>query len=769
LRPYTVKFEIHNEPNHASGAEGWGASDDEAHAFRSWYMRVLGDLKKACPWAKFGFPGLALNHPHRDLAWLAICQDAVQASDWLGCHCYWQYDNMFSENWGTRFKLYHQRFPDKPIEITEFGDSTPNRSRDEIAFQYIRYYAELNQYAYLGSASAFIASSPDPGWAGFVWRKESGEVLPVVDAVGNMERKPVDVKPAPTPEPSPRERKFPETGKTVKGKFLEFLEQYSLDICGYPITDEFKENGLPSQYFQRVGLEQSSSGKIELKLVGTEAWTSRARIADLEGQIEELSLPTPTTGPAKPATNEIINQLPVDPTQCYPRRTLDEIRQIVIHHTATAATVTPKRLADYQVRTQGKAGIIYHFVVAADGTIYQTNRLHTVSDHAFTRNQVSLGICFPGNFTKEVPPAAQLAAGGRLCAWLLSVLGLPSSSIVGVGEFAQTQSPGRQWLEGKRWKDQLLQQVEAAQRASETGQPQLSAAIGMQAMGQGGIPMPSIYYLVNQLPKHETKRYQTRPLCDIHTIVVHHSAAPAHVGPESIAKYHVSSLDWPGIGYHFVVAEDGTPYQTNTLETVSYHAVQANATGLGVCFLGNFMKAVPPSRQLRAGAHLIAWLMQELKLSLDVVQGHKEVLRTACPGEQWLQGNKWKELLRREITKVQEEADQAPPVPGPGTKQIYHYMLFWAHNGSWAKRDWIGAQNYIATFRPSVGFSTHDAVAAEYVTVVGGPLGVSKADEEALKASGCKIDRIAGKDEEETQRMLDELVRTGKRFKSFDA
>ncbi|MDX9833493.1 MAG: hypothetical protein RBU35_24725, partial [Anaerolineae bacterium] len=168
LKPYTVKFEIHNEPNHAEGIEGWGASDDNAHAFRSWYLQVLAGLKQACPWARFGFPGLALNNPHRDLAWLDICRDAIEASDWLGCHCYWQYGNMMNDQWGLRFKLYHERFPNKRLELTEFGDSTPNRPREEVAQLYVRYYQELNHYPYIGSASAFIASSPDPTWVPFV-------------------------------------------------------------------------------------------------------------------------------------------------------------------------------------------------------------------------------------------------------------------------------------------------------------------------------------------------------------------------------------------------------------------------------------------------------------------------------------------------------------------------------------------------------------------------------------------------------------------------
>ncbi|MGD8398814.1 MAG: hypothetical protein PVG11_08145, partial [Anaerolineae bacterium] len=154
LQPYTTKFEIHNEPNHAERVEGWGASDDNAQSFRSWYRQVLALLRQAAPWAEFGFPGLALNHPHRDLAWLGICRDVIQASDWLGCHCYWQYGNMLDNQWGLRFKLYHERFPAKQIEITEFGNSTPNLAREEVARQYAAYYTELNKYPYLGSASA---------------------------------------------------------------------------------------------------------------------------------------------------------------------------------------------------------------------------------------------------------------------------------------------------------------------------------------------------------------------------------------------------------------------------------------------------------------------------------------------------------------------------------------------------------------------------------------------------------------------------------------
>ena len=183
LKPFTKKFQVHNEPNHVAGIEGWGSTDDDARDFAYWYSRVLSTLKARHPWARFGFPGLALNHPHRDFAWLDICRCDIEDSHWLGCHCYWQYGNKWSEDWGMRFTQYHRRFPDKRIHMTEFGNSTPGLRDDQMANQYRDYYRELRHYDYLGSASSFIASSPDPTWAPFAWLWENGVIRPVADAV----------------------------------------------------------------------------------------------------------------------------------------------------------------------------------------------------------------------------------------------------------------------------------------------------------------------------------------------------------------------------------------------------------------------------------------------------------------------------------------------------------------------------------------------------------------------------------------------------------
>jgi len=184
LRAYTDMFQIHNEPNHFAKIEGWGSTEGDAYNFAHWYKNVFRMLKNKFPWARFGFPGLALNWPHHDLLWLEICRDVIEESDWLGCHCYWQHDNMFNENWGLRFTLYHKKFPDKEIHVTEFGNSTPGLPSDMMATQYTQYYRQLSDYDYIGSASSFISSSPDPRWAPFCWAWENGVIRPVVDEVG---------------------------------------------------------------------------------------------------------------------------------------------------------------------------------------------------------------------------------------------------------------------------------------------------------------------------------------------------------------------------------------------------------------------------------------------------------------------------------------------------------------------------------------------------------------------------------------------------------
>jgi len=54
------------------------------------------------------------------------------------------------------------------------------------------------------------------------------------------------------------------------------------------------------------------------------------------------------------------------------------------------------------------------------------------------------------------------------------------------------------------------------------------------------------------------------------------------------------------------------------------------------------------------------------------------------------------------------------------------------------------------------------------VSIVGNQAGIDEAGEQLLRNSGCKVERIAGRNEDETGRMLAELTRLDRRFRSFE-
>jgi len=154
------------------------------------------------------------------------------------------------------------------------------------------------------------------------------------------------------------------------------------------------------------------------------------------------------------------------PVKRFDRRTRDQIKYLVIQHSVLPGDFPPGKIADYLVEKKQWPGIGYHFYITSDGKIYRTNDLETVCYFAGSNvqhNPRGVCICFAGNFTAEIPTAAQLSSGGKLLASLLQELHLPVESIRGHKEFVITQSPGNQWDGGRKWKDMLLAKVKAAQ------------------------------------------------------------------------------------------------------------------------------------------------------------------------------------------------------------------------------------------------------------------------------------------------------------------
>ena len=469
--PYVVKFEILNEPNHIGGIGGWGPEADQARDFSDWFLETCDLLQADCDWASLGFPGLVPHHGLKpdapqlgaDLNWIEICRNAVERADWLGVHCYWQNPthadrNHLHPDWGLHFEAYHDLFPDKIIEITEFGNSngqTPGLpiDRERIAQEYMEYYQELFKYPYINSAAAFIMSSREGPWEeqGFTWREESGGFFPVVDRVGAMPRpdlvRAVAVPPViavAVEEPTPQEK-------------IAQLEKEAQELR------------------QQIGQLQQ-----EVQRLGQQATESRAVITQLRSQLDTLrqqlaaittTTPVPTPPPtplpvARPPIEDITNSLPRHPDKSFDQRSLAQIQYLVIQHSVLPGDFPPEKIAAYLVEKKQWPGIGYHFYITSDGKIYQTNPLETVCYFAGSNvqyNPLGVCICFAGDFTAEVPTAAQLSNGGKLLAFLMQELHLPMESIMGHKEFVVTQSPGQQWDSGRKWKDMLLAKVREAQ------------------------------------------------------------------------------------------------------------------------------------------------------------------------------------------------------------------------------------------------------------------------------------------------------------------
>lgn len=201
LSAYCCYFEIHNEPNHVRKIEGWGAGVDEAEDFARWLHVVMGILRDAFPreetQIQFGFPGLANGDVHNDLVWLEKCRPVIEKIDFLCAHCYWQtgehqnIPNHLRRDWGLRYRIYHEAFPDLPIAITEAGNSNPHNNwpldEQPMAMELVEWFGTVAKDEYVFCACPFLLSSPDPTWDPFVWVEESGRFKAVVGAVGLLE------------------------------------------------------------------------------------------------------------------------------------------------------------------------------------------------------------------------------------------------------------------------------------------------------------------------------------------------------------------------------------------------------------------------------------------------------------------------------------------------------------------------------------------------------------------------------------------------------
>ncbi len=136
----------------------------------------------------------------------------------------------------------------------------------------------------------------------------------------------------------------------------------------------------------------------------------------------------------------------------YAKRTLEQIRYIVCHHSGINADSSAWQIADYHSHPHGPTGEIwpgcgYAFVVRWDGSIEYATDILRCGYQVASRNTETLGLCLPGNWNDDVPGDAQLGGALELVTWLRSLL--PWATVVGHRDVAlvgwETACPGDTW------------------------------------------------------------------------------------------------------------------------------------------------------------------------------------------------------------------------------------------------------------------------------------------------------------------------------------
>ncbi|HET7768659.1 MAG TPA: hypothetical protein VFN74_07770, partial [Chloroflexota bacterium] len=169
--------EIGNEPNLELHPQA-------EMTFVEWYLDVLARLRAAVPEARYGFPGLARDL--RELDWLEANAPAVEASDWLGVHAYWNHEReMLDPRGALKLTTFRDRFPNLPIVVTEAGSLSHGLSTAERGRQHARFVRTLARLPYVEAVHFFILSGTEE-WRRFFFdqsmmaalRRASADPLP---------------------------------------------------------------------------------------------------------------------------------------------------------------------------------------------------------------------------------------------------------------------------------------------------------------------------------------------------------------------------------------------------------------------------------------------------------------------------------------------------------------------------------------------------------------------------------------------------------------
>lgn len=119
-------------------------------------------------------------------------------------------------------------------------------------------------------------------------------------------------------------------------------------------------------------------------------------------------------------------------------------------------------------------------------------------------------------------------------------------------------------------------------------------------------------------------------------IILHCTATTSarQLSVKEVRKWH-QARGWHDIGYHYLIHQDGTIEKGRPIQKVGAHALNNNASSVGVAYCGGVDKDGEPKdtmtkKQQQAFRDLVHALRLVFSWDIDVV-GHNEYSNKACP------------------------------------------------------------------------------------------------------------------------------------------
>jgi len=123
-------------------------------------------------------------------------------------------------------------------------------------------------------------------------------------------------------------------------------------------------------------------------------------------------------------------------------------------------------------------------------------------------------------------------------------------------------------------------------------------------------------------------------------IIVHHSATADSdtFSWNAIRRYHVQTLGWRDIGYHYGVELVGREVNIMVGRMSNEYGAHCrggdmNRKSLGVCFVGNYDAGLVSAAMMASGLRLVRALIDIFNIDPANVHGHNEFSSKTCPGK----------------------------------------------------------------------------------------------------------------------------------------